>query len=103
VKSHCKRRVWPKSFGAHDYLRFGSSSICCFFIQGIILSTGTVKWFDAAKGFGFIAPEDGGKDVFVHHTAITGDGYKTLDEGQKVSFDIEQGQKGPAAVNVSAM
>jgi len=72
-------------------------------IQGITLSTGTVKWFDAAKGFGFIAPEDGGKDVFVHHTAITGDGYKTLDEGQKVSFDIEQGQKGPAAVNVSAM
>ena len=74
-----------------------------FYIQGIILSTGTVKWFDAAKGFGFIAPEDGGKDVFVHHTAITGDGYKTLDEGQKVSFDIEQGQKGPAAVNVSAV
>jgi len=61
------------------------------------------RWFDAAKGFGFIAPEDGGKDVFVHHTAITGDGYKTLDEGQKVSFDIEQGQKGPAAVNVAAM
>jgi CspA family cold shock protein len=74
-----------------------------FYRKGIILSTGTVKWFDAAKGFGFIAPEDGGKDVFVHHTAITGDGYKTLDEGQKVSFDIEQGQKGPAAVNVAAM
>jgi CspA family cold shock protein len=67
------------------------------------LSTGTVKWFDSAKGFGFIAPEDGGKDVFVHHTAINGDGYKTLDEGQKVSFEIEQGQKGPAAVNVNAV
>ncbi len=67
------------------------------------MSTGTVKWFDAAKGFGFIAPEDGGKDVFVHHTAINGDGYKTLDEGQKVSFEIEQGQKGPAAVNVNAV
>ncbi len=62
-----------------------------------------MKWFDAAKGFGFIAPEEGGKDVFVHHTAINGDGYKTLDEGQKVSFDIEQGQKGPAAVNVTAV
>lgn len=67
------------------------------------MSTGIVKWFDAAKGFGFIAPEDGGKDVFVHHTAINGDGYKTLDEGQKVSFDVEQGQKGPAAVNVTAV
>ncbi|PID64014.1 MAG: cold-shock protein [Gammaproteobacteria bacterium] len=67
------------------------------------MSTGTVKWFDAAKGFGFIAPEEGGKDVFVHHTAINGDGYKTLDEGQKVTFDIEQGQKGPAAVNVTAV
>ena len=80
-----------------------SRSFCCSLYKGITLSTGTVKWFDAAKGFGFIAPEDGGKDVFVHHTAITGDGYKTLDEGQKVSFDIEQGQKGPAAVNVTAM
>ena len=65
--------------------------------------TGTVKWFNADKGYGFLTQDNGGKDVFVHHTAITGDGYKTLDEGQKVSFDIEQGQKGPAAVNVSAM
>ncbi len=80
-----------------------SQSLLVLILQGIVLSTGTVKWFDAAKGFGFIAPEEGGKDVFVHHTAITGDGYKTLDEGQKVSFDIEQGQKGPAAVNVSAI
>ncbi len=67
------------------------------------MSTGTVKWFDSAKGFGFIAPEDGGKDVFVHHTAINGDGYKSLDEGQKVSFEMEDGQKGPAAVNVNAV
>jgi len=51
------------------------------------VSTGTVKWFDAAKGFGFISPDEGGKDVFVHHSSINGDGYKTLDEGQKVTFE----------------
>ena len=62
--------------------------------------TGTVKWFNATKGFGFIAPEDGSKDVFVHHSAIAGSGFKTLAEGQKVKFDVEQGPKGPSAVNV---
>ncbi len=64
------------------------------------MATGTVKWFDDSKGFGFIAPDDGSKDVFVHHSAIQGDGFKSLSEGQKVSFDVEQGQKGPAAANV---
>lgn len=64
------------------------------------MATGTVKWFDDAKGFGFIAPDDGSKDVFVHHSAIQGSGFKSLAEGQKVSFDVEQGQKGPAAANV---
>ena len=66
------------------------------------MNIGTVKWFDASKGFGFIAPEDGSKDVFVHHSAIKTDGYASLDEGQKVSFDIEQGPKGPSAANVVA-
>jgi CspA family cold shock protein len=64
------------------------------------MATGTVKWFDDAKGYGFITPDDGGKDVFVHHTAISGDGFKTLAEGAKVEFVPEQGQKGPQATNV---
>ena len=62
---------------------------------------GTVKWFNADKGFGFITPEGGAKDCFVHHSAIQGDGYKSLDEGELVEFDVVQGQKGPAAENVA--
>ena len=65
------------------------------------MENGTVKWFDATKGFGFISPEDGSKDVFVHHSSISnGGGYASLDEGQRVSFNVEQGAKGPAATNV---
>ncbi len=63
------------------------------------MAEGTVKWFNESKGFGFIASEDGG-DVFVHFSSIQGDGFKTLVEGDKVSFDVEQGDKGPKAVNV---
>ena len=61
---------------------------------------GTVKWFNDQKGYGFIAPESGAKDVFVHHSAIMGQGYKTLREGERVEFEVEQGEKGPSAVNV---
>jgi len=65
------------------------------------MSTGTVKWFNESKGFGFITPEEGGADVFVHFSAIQGDGFRTLAEGQRVSFQIEKGPKGPQAAQVS--
>jgi cold shock protein len=65
-------------------------------------TTGTVKWFNEEKGYGFIA-QDNGPDVFVHFRAITGDGFRTLTEGQKVQFDVTQGQKGPQAENVSVV
>ncbi len=64
------------------------------------MAKGTVKWFNATKGFGFISQEGGGPDVFVHFSAIAGDGYKTLEEGQAVEFEIGQGPKGPQAGNV---
>lgn len=67
------------------------------------MSEGVVKWFSAEKGYGFVTPDDGGKDLFVHHSEIQGSGYKSLDEGQKVSFETEQGPKGPQAVKVTAL
>jgi CspA family cold shock protein len=67
------------------------------------MATGTVKWFNDEKGFGFITPDEQGKDLFVHHTGINASGFKSLAEGSRVSFDAEPGQKGPKAVNVTAL
>jgi CspA family cold shock protein len=66
------------------------------------MTTGTVKWFNESKGFGFITPEDGSKDVFIHYSAIADSGYRTLAEGQSVTFNVENGPKGPQATNVRA-
>jgi CspA family cold shock protein len=65
------------------------------------MATGTVKWFNDDKGFGFITPDEGGKDLFVHFSGIAGNGFRSLQEGTKVSYDAEQGDKGPKAVNVT--
>ena len=65
-----------------------------------VMSTGTVKWFNSDKGFGFITPDEGDKDLFVHHSEIKVSGYATLDEGQKVEYEVGEGQKGPCAKNV---
>ena len=67
------------------------------------MPTGTVKWFNDDKGFGFITPDDGSKDLFVHHSAIAGEGFRSLSEGAKVQFDAEEGEKGPRAVNVQVV
>ena len=67
------------------------------------MATGTVKWFSDEKGFGFITPDDGGKDLFVHHTGINGEGFKSLAEGAKVSYEAEADSKGPRAVNVRTL
>ena len=65
------------------------------------MATGTVKWFSDDKGFGFITPDEGDRDLFVHHSGINADGYRTLPEGARVAYDEEQGDKGPKAVNVA--
>jgi CspA family cold shock protein len=67
------------------------------------MTTGTVKWFNDAKGYGFITPDEGGKDLFVHHSQIAGEGFKSLTEGAKVQYDAAEGEKGPEARSVSAL
>jgi CspA family cold shock protein len=73
------------------------------FFKEILMSTGTVKWFNDAKGFGFITPDEGGEDVFAHFSAITTSGFRSLKEGQKVQFDIVQGPKGKQASNITPL
>lgn len=67
------------------------------------MATGTVKWFNAEKGFGFIAPDDGSADVFAHFSAINANGYRSLDENDKVEYEVQQGPKGPQAANISVI
>jgi CspA family cold shock protein len=69
-------------------------------VEEVFMSTGTVKWFNDAKGYGFIAPDEGSKDLFVHHSSIAGDGFKSLVEGSKVEYESREGAKGPEATNV---
>lgn len=77
--------------------------VCSFAMLGRKVATGTVKFFNSEKGYGFIAPDDGGEDVFVHFSNIAGSGYRNLDEGQKVEFEVGQGRKGDEARNVTAL
>jgi cold shock protein len=89
------RRSKERSFGCafalpYSFIRVGE----------VYMSTGTVKWFNDAKGYGFIAPDEGSKDLFVHHSAIAGDGFKSLAEGARVEYESREGSKGPEATNV---
>jgi CspA family cold shock protein len=68
---------------------------------GVFMASGTVKWFNDSKGYGFISPDEGSKDLFVHHSNIVGEGFKSLDEGARVSFEQREGSKGPEATNVA--
>ncbi len=81
----------------------GITAACVCRAEGEVMATGTVKWFNAAKGYGFITPSDGGDDVFAHYSAIEMDGYKTLREGQQVEYEVQEGPKGPQASRIRAL
>jgi CspA family cold shock protein len=92
---------WPPGMGVPVSRRIGVRQLADRFVrQGDVMAQGTVKWFNADKGFGFIAQDGGGDDVFVHFSAIQSGGYRSLEENQRVEFEITRGQKGPQAENV---
>jgi CspA family cold shock protein len=87
--------------GARSFLLLWSCDL--FIFESSFMATGTVKWFNDSKGFGFITPDDGGEDLFAHFSAINMNGFKTLKEGQKVQFEVTQGPKGKQASNIQGM
>jgi CspA family cold shock protein len=100
----CLSLYSTSSFSSPPLIFIASLSIGSSFLKGKIqMATGTVKWFNEEKGFGFITPDDGGKDLFAHFSEIVGSGFKSLSEGQKVSFNATQGQKGPQASQIQVI
>ena len=92
--------IFRRPSGIFAFKNLRDIVFCGLLAKGVTVSTGKVKWFNSKKGFGFIVPDDGGEDLFVHHSEIKMGGYAELREGQAVQFDLGQGKKGPCAVNV---